>query len=254
MSATAPSFIPEVFTDKQADTECQSYQKFAAIVNRLISRDLNRFDEQTAAKYFKPAVNHTVHALHGFFNGRNLKKKGKELMTAHKFVAPFFDYHGDLENCGLFMGRRLNALRDAECAAGHRYIELQRADDETLFFTHYKGHPLLDAAKWVYTQARRKPDYWDNPAKAITDKLLDDALDRLPKIDPAEIAHWQKKQERKEALKSGAVEMEAGDEKLGAVLKGRWTRWRETFADILAAETFKGGKNPMVVLAEKIKG
>lgn len=254
MSVTVPthpsSSAPEVFTDRQADAECQSYQKFAAIVNRLIHRDLNRLDEQTAQKYFKPTVHHTVHALHGFFNGRNLKKKGKELMVAHKFVAPFFDYHGDLDNCGQFIGRRLNALRDAEFAAGHRYLELQRADDATLLWTHYKGHPLLDAAKWVYTQARRKPGYWDCPAAAVTNDLLDAALDRLPKIDPTEIAHWQKKQDRQAALKSGGAKMEAGDEMLDAVLKGRWTKLKNTFSELLAEETFKGGKNPVIVFNE----
>lgn len=249
MAAEPSSFMPEAFTDKQADAECQSYQKFTGIVDRLIGRDLNRLDEATANKYFKPSVGRTIHSLHGFFNGRNLKKKGKELMVAHKFVAPHFDYHGDVENCGQFIGRRLNALRDAEFATGHLYIELERAD-EALLFTHYKGHPLLDAAKWVYTQARRKPDYWKCPAAAVTDDLLDRALARLPKIDEDKIARWRAKQERKAALASGSVEMEAGDEKIGAVLKGRWTKLKATFAELLAEETFKGGKNPRVVFQE----
>jgi excisionase family DNA binding protein len=135
------------YTEKQARDDCHSYQRLAGIVSRLINRDLNRLDDATAKKYFKPSVFQTVHSLHGFFNGRDLKKK--DLIVSHQFVAPFFDYKGDPENAGTFMARRLDGLADAELAAGHRYFEIERADGVTLLYTHYKSHPLLDAARLI---------------------------------------------------------------------------------------------------------
>jgi hypothetical protein len=234
------------YTERQARDDCQSYQRFAGIVSRLINRDLNRLDDATAKKYFKPSLFQTVHSLHGFFNGRDLKKK--DLIVSHQFVAPFFDYKGDPENSGTFMGRRLDGLADAEFASGHLYFEIERADNVTLLFTHYKSHPLLDAARWVYFQARQKPDYWKNPAIAITDELLDAALERLPKIDEKEISEW----ERCIRAREDKPDMEAGDMMMDAVLKGRWTKWKNQYREILEDETTKGGKNPLIVF-EQIK-
>ena len=234
------------YTEKQARDDCHSYQRLAGIVSRLINRDLNRLDDATAKKYFKPSVFQTVHSLHGFFNGRDLKKK--DLIVSHQFAAPFFDYKGDPENAGTFMGRRLDGLTDAELAAGHRYFEIKRADGVTLLYTHYKSHPLLDAARWAYFQARQKPDYWNNPAKAITDELLDAALERLPKIDEEEISKWEARNKARE----DKPDMEVGDVMMDAVLKGRWTKWKNQYREILEDETKKGGKNPLLVF-EQIK-
>ncbi len=249
MSAQPVSFAP-AFTPKDARAAGQSYQHLAHVVDRLLNHILNGLEEKTAQKYFKASVFSTIHSLHGFFNGRDLKKK--DLIVSAQFVAPHFHYHGNPVNAGQFIGRHLDALADAEFACGLRLIEIKRADNVTLLYPHYKAHPLLDAAEWLYLQARSNPDYWKNPSAAITENLLTAAAAKLPPIPKEEIAKWLADIERHE----NKPDMEAGDEKIDAVLKGRWTKWEKKYEEILIAEMDTGGKNPLFVyekLAEQLK-
>jgi hypothetical protein len=227
------------FTVKDAKTARCSYQHITAIVDRILNRIIQGLSEKDA-RAFKPSVFATIHSLHGFFNGREVSKK-RPLIKAHKFVAPHFEYRGDLDNCARFMDRRLDALAEVEFTCGHRLIEIERANNTTLLFTAYEGHPLLDAAEWAYLMARSKPDYWKNPALAVSDDLLDAAIAKLPDaVRPSKV---------KETAKDGSDDDEpAGDSDLmtGTVLKGRWTKVINTAEQILIAE-YESGADPEIV-------
>jgi hypothetical protein len=213
----------------------------------MLSRVVQRLDEETARRRFKPSVFATVHSLHGFFNGREVSEE-KPLFKAHKFVAPHFDYHGDPENAARFMDRRLDALAEAEAACGLRFVVVTRADNRTQLFTGYEGAPLLDAAEWAYLQARNSPVYAKNPAAAVTDELLDRALARLPKVErsreeaPPEPADDEDDEPRER--------WESADLMGSAVLKGRWTKWENSALSILEAE-FDAGADPELVAARE---
>jgi hypothetical protein len=230
------------FTGSDAKQARQSYQHLAAVVNRIVNRLARTLPEADAKKFLKPTVPGTIHSLHGLFHGRDLKKKN--LILAHKFVVPHFDYRGDPENAARFMDRRLDALALFETAVGRRLIQLTRADNKTLLFTSYEGHPLLDAAEWVYLQARQKADYWKNASAAVTDDLLDEAIQMLPEVvapvagadaadveDSAEGERW-----------------ESADLMASAVVKGMWTKIINSAASALEKE-FDTGSDPELAAA-----
>jgi hypothetical protein len=199
------------FTKQDARAARQYYQHVAAVINRLLNRVMQGLDAERQ-KAFKPTVFHTIHALHALFHGRDLSKK--DLIVAHKFVTPYFDYTGHEDSAAKFMDRRLDALLEAERAAGRRFIEIQRADGETLLFTWYKSHPLLDAAEALYLEARQKPDYWKCASAAVTDEMLDRAIESLPVVEPEPVAEA-----------SAENDSQTSDDLMTAnVIKGMWTK------------------------------
>jgi hypothetical protein len=223
------------FTSRDARNAGRNYQHLAAIINRILHRIMEGMDEPTAKRVFKGSVFATIHSLHGFFNGRDLAKK--ELTVSHQFVVPHFNYHGDPKNSAKFMDRRLDALAAAEAACGRRFIGIKRADNHTQLFTWYQSHPLLDAAEWVYLQARNSPDYGQNPAKAITTELLDAAIAKLPVVE---------KPPAKPAKAEGDGEQWASaDVMAGAAVKGRWTKIFNAAERALIAE-FDTGSDPLL--------
>lgn len=235
-----PSYIP--FSARDARVARQSYQHLAHIINRIINRIMQGLSEQDA-KAFKPTVFATIHSLHGFFNGQ--PEKNFPLIKAHKFVAPHFDYHGDPENAARFMDRRLDALAVAEATCGRRFVSIVRADNKTLLFTSYEGHPLLDAAERLYLRARSEANYWKNPSAAITDELLDKAISELPEAAPLPATATGDA----DATDEGGADL--ADDWL---LKGRWTREINNIERILIDES-KTGADPVLkarTYAEKI--
>lgn len=246
---------PQPFTTREAKAARQSYQHLAAIINRLLNRVMQGLDGETQAA-FKPSVFHTIHALHGFFHGRDLAKK--DLVVAHKFVTPYFDYTGHEDNAAKFMDRRLDALLDAEYAAGRRFIDIRRADGETLLFTWYKSHPLLDAAEKLYFDARQKPDYWKCAAAAVTNEMLDEAIAGLPVCErPAPAAQPELETECGHPAGSGKCDdcehWESGETTKGKVLKGRWTKLQNNARAILEDEFDAGGDPELVAQREAAK-
>jgi putative DNA primase/helicase len=201
------------FTKRDAKAARQYYQHVAAIINRLLNRVMQGLDEG-GRKAFKPSVFHTVHALHAFFHGRDLSKK--DLIVAHKFVTPCFDYTGHEDNAAKFMDRRLDALLAAERACGRRFVEIERADGERLLFTWYKSHPLLDAAERLYLEARQKPDYWKCASAAVTDEMLDRAIESLPVVEPEPVTEA--------AADEGDDNGDSDDLMTANVIKGMWTK------------------------------
>ncbi|HEX8354173.1 MAG TPA: bifunctional DNA primase/polymerase [Pyrinomonadaceae bacterium] len=248
---------PQSFTRRDATNARHSYQHVAAVVNRLLNRIMQSLDEE-ARKAFKPSVFHTVHALHGFFHGQDLSKRGKALMKSHQFVTPYFDYVGKPENAAKFMGSRLDALRAAEVACGRGFVTIERADGVTQLFTWYKAHPLLDAAEAVYFKARQSESYWKNARAAVTDELLDEAIAALPVVTPT-----RKPEAERPAPECGhsagsgecdeCEDWASGDLAGGQVLKGRWTKWENTAQAILEAEFDAGGDPALVAEARAAK-
>jgi hypothetical protein len=226
------------FSQREARHARRHYQHFAFIINRLLNRLMAGLDEERAAA-FKPLVFQTIHALHGLFNGREVSPQ-KPLFRAHKFVAPHFEYHGREENAGEFIARRLDALRAAERACGKVFILVTRGDGIKQELTSYEGHPLLDAAEWAYQQVRNSPDYAKNPAKAVTDELLDAAIARLPELAEDREASLD---ERQRAV------MDAGDLMTDAMLKGLRTKLINSALSLLEKEQ-AAGRNPLLVSAQ----
>jgi hypothetical protein len=243
------------FTKRDARDARRSYQHLAHVVDRLVTRDVRRLDEATAKAVAKPAVFSTIHKLHGFLNGREASHE-KPVIKAHKFVVPFFDYLGDVNSpaCSRFMDRRLGGLASLERALGHRYLHIRRADNETLLFTSYEGTPLLDAAEWVYLQARSNPNYWKNPAAAITDELLDAALAKLPEVKAEKVTQGVSVEDAEEGESGEEGERWASaDLMAGKILKGRWTKWENKAFELLEAEFDAGGDPELVAAREATK-
>jgi hypothetical protein len=236
-SADAPNVPPQrTFTPKDARNAGRHYQHLAAIINRILYRVMARMPEADAKKFFKSSVFATIHSLHGFFNGRDLTKK--ELMVSHQFVVTHFNYPGDPKHSAKFMDRRLDALAAAEAACGRRFIGIKRADNRTQLFTWYQSHPLLDAAEWVYLQARNSPDYGKNPSAAITEELLDAAIAKLPEVEatrPPAAADEDEERER----------WDSADVMAGTAVKARWTKIINAAERALIAE-FDAGSDPML--------
>jgi hypothetical protein len=235
---------PQVFTAKEARRARDHYQHLAHVVNRIVNHIISGLDKETAKRFFKPTVFASIHSLHGFLNGRKVSAKNP-VIKSHQFVCGHFDYYGDPKNAATFMGSRLDALRAAEVACGREFVTVKRADGRTLLFTSYEGTPLLDAAEWVYLQARSKPDYWKNPAAAITDDLLAAAIARLPTV-----------KEEKQPTSTGengdteepGEQWESGDLMAGVIVKGMWTKVINGAESALIKEFDTGGDPELAAL------
>jgi hypothetical protein len=210
-------------------------------VNLVVNRIVQTLDEEDA-KAFSPSVFQTIHSLHGMFNGREVSER-KPMFRAHIFTAPHFgfrDRSGDQarreEAAARLVCRRLNDLEEAEAASGRRLFFIRRADGVTQKLTSYEGHPLLDAAESLYLKIRNAPDYFKNPAAAITEELLDEAVASLPVIEHA--ASVTATAER--------APMDAGDLMMDAVLKGMWTKIVNSAENTLVKE-FDAGSDPELV-------
>jgi hypothetical protein len=239
-TAQAPPL--QSFTKADAKRACVSYQHVAQIVNLIVNRLMQTIDVERA-KAFTPSVSQTIHALHGMFNGREVSER-KPLFRAHLFTAPHFGFRdrggdqvGREESAGRLVCRRLNDLEEAEAACGRRLLLIRRADGVTQKLTSYEGHPLLDAAEALYHVARNAPDYFKNPAAAITEELLDKAVASLPVIEQdAEVMNGSGER----------AEMDAGDLMTDAVLKGMWTKLINAAERALIKE-FDAGADPELV-------
>jgi hypothetical protein len=232
------------FTKQDARHARKSYQHLAQVVNLIVNRIVQTLDEEDA-KAFSPSVFQTIHCLHGMFNGREVSER-KPMFRAHIFTAPHFgfrDRSGDQarreEAAARLVCRRLNDLEEAEAASGRRLFFIRRADGVTQKLTSYEGHPLLDAAEALYLKIRNAPDYFKNPAAAITEELLDEAVASLPVIEHA--ASVTATAER--------APMDAGDLMMDAVLKGMWTKIVNSAENTLVKE-FDAGSDPELVARE----
>jgi putative DNA primase/helicase len=154
------------FTDYDADT----YNKNSQQVQHLVNRICNLLGVPNKAA-------RTINGIRGMLNGIDQKKF--PVYRAHQFVARQMDYKGQNDGADTFMCRALAALNDAEIKCGRRFFRITRADGVKQKMTSYDEDYLSTAIKWALVQVKNAPDYWENPAKAVTDEILTEAIEKF---------------------------------------------------------------------------
>jgi hypothetical protein len=208
-SQTTPA---RAFTEREARQYNKNHQQFLFVKNRLLN--LLEFPNKAAR---------VANGIHGLMNGQNLP-----VFRAHKWAARQLDYHGLEENSDQFMSRAFSALDCAEIKCGRQLFVIGRADGVTQMMTSYERDYLGEAVEWVLIQAKNSPDYAKNPAAAITDDLLWQAIQTcLP--------------ERQSAVRETSDGPSITDD---SVIKAGWTR-AETVISGNLERIEKAGGDPL---------
>ena len=179
MSAQPSSFTPaptHVFvTNRETRKIKYHHQTLQHVINRLLSR-LEIPDKATRA-----AV-----GIHGLLNGREVLGTPAKfpVLMAHKYAARQMGFNGKAGYCDQFMCRVLTALAEAEQKCGRKLFEIERADGVTTIITTYHKDFLGEAALWALDQAMQSEEWKKCPAAAVTDELIDAAIQKLPPGDP----------------------------------------------------------------------
>ncbi len=222
MSAQASSFTPapaHVFiTDRETRRVKQHHQWLQHVINRMTGR--MGFPDKAAR---------CVAGLHGLLNGR----EKFPALVAHKYAARQFNYAGEESNTDVFMRRFLDALKDAEIKAGRKCFEIERANGVTTIITTYHHDYIGEAALWALTEAQASDAWKANPAKAITDELIDHAIAKLPVRTPPDPRDTSEGPSITDA----------------AIIKGLWTK-TDTFAEAAMRTVAKAGGDPLAALEE----
>jgi hypothetical protein len=225
MSAQPSSFTPpapaHVFvTDREARQVKTNHQQLAHVINRM-----------TARMGFPDKAARCVVGLHGLLNGR--EPHSLPALIGHKYAARQFNYAGQEENSDVFMGRYLDALKDAEIKAGRKCFEIERANGVTTIITTYHADYLGEAALWALTEARASDEWKKHPAKAVTDELIDLAIARLPERVAPE----------------PGVTSDGASITDDAIIKGLWTRV-DTLTEAAMRKVALAGGDPLAALEE----
>jgi hypothetical protein len=179
----------------------RNHQQLQHVINRILSR-LGVPDKAARG----------IAGIHGMLNGRS----DLPVFKAHKYTARQLNFRGDDESAKKFMCRVLDAIRDAQHKCGRRFFAITRADDVTQKMTSYDDDFIGEAALWALLEAQSTPDWTKNPTKAITDELIDRAVEMLP---PCEIGE------------KGQAGLGLTDEE---IIRGIWTK-----IENLAAKNFE---------------
>lgn len=163
------------FTDYEADT----YNKNSQQVQHLVNRICNLLGVPNKAA-------RTINGIRGMLNGIDEKKF--PVFRAHQFVARQMDYKGQDDGADTFMCRALAALNAAEIKCGRRFFRITRADGVIQKMTSYDEDYLSAAIRWALVQVKNAPDYWENPAKAVTDEILIEAIEKFLPVRAEETA------------------------------------------------------------------
>jgi hypothetical protein len=173
-AASAPAHV--FVTDRETRKIKRHHQLLQHVVNRMLSR-IGIPDKATRA-----AV-----GIHGLLNGREVLGTPAKfpVLMSHKFAARQMGFNGQDANCDQFMCRVLTALAEAEQKCGRKLFEIRRADGITQIITSYEADFLGEAALWALDQAMQSQEWNSCPAKAVTDELIDAALEKLPRCAPS---------------------------------------------------------------------
>jgi hypothetical protein len=225
MSAQAPSFTPNVadhvfVTSGEKRKIKTNHQHLAHVLNRMTGR--MGFPDKAAR---------CVVGLHGLLNGRETHKF--PALIAHRFAARQFNYTGKEENSDVFMGRFLDALKDAEIKAGRKCFEIERANGVTTIITTYHADYIGEAALWALTEAQASEAWKACPAAAVTDELIDLAIAKLPACVPP----------TKGATSDGSSVTDA------AIIKGMWSKV-DSMAEAAMRKVALAGGDPLAALEE----
>jgi hypothetical protein len=219
-SESAPAHV--FVTDKETRKIKTNHQQLAHVINRM-----------TARLGFPDKAARCVAGLHGLLNGR--ETHSFPALIAHKYAARQFNYTGKEENSDVFMGRFLDALKDAEIKAGRNCFEIERANGVTTIITTYHADYIGEAALWALTEARASAEWQKHPAKAVTDELIDRAIARLP----VRTAPPPREQSDGASITDGAI------------IKGLWTKI-DTLTEATLRKVALAGGDPLAEL-EKVQ-
>jgi hypothetical protein len=179
MSAQPASFAPtpaHVFvTARETRQIKRHHQTLQHVINRLLSR-LEIPDKAARAGV----------GIHGLLNGREVLGTPAKfpVLMAHKYAARQMGFNGKDGYCDQFMCRVLTALAEAEQKCGRKLFEIERADGATTIITTYHADYIGEAALWALEQAMQSEEWKACPAKAVTDELIDAAIEKLPPCAP----------------------------------------------------------------------
>ena len=229
MSAPASSFTPKTaahvfITDREPRKIKTNHQQLTHVINRMLSR-LEIPDKATRA----------ANGIHGLLNGREVLGAPSKfpVLMAHKYAARQMGFNGQDANCDQFMCRVLTALAEAEQKCGRKLFEIKRADGVTQIITSYEADYIGEAALWALTEAQASDEWKKNPAKAVTDELIDLAIAKLPERPlPPE-----------RDTSDGASITDA------AIIKGMWTKV-DTLAEAAMRRVALAGGDPLTELQE----
>jgi hypothetical protein len=162
----------QAFTAYNARTYNKNHQQVQHIINRMLQ--LLEVPNKAAR---------TINGIHGMLNG--IDKSKFPVFRSHQFVALQMDFRGKADSSDVFMSRALAAVDAAELKCGHSFFKITRADGIHQKMTSYDVDYLSDAAEWALVQVKNSPDYFKNPAKAVTDEILWEAINKfLPERKP----------------------------------------------------------------------
>jgi hypothetical protein len=218
-----PRYPAHVFvTDRETRRIKANHQQLQHVINRILVR-LGVSDKAARG----------IVGIHGVFNGREADKF--PALIAHKWTAQQLNFKGKEENSDVFVGRVLDAIKDAEIRCGRRFFFIKRADGVTQIMTSYEADYLGEVALWALAEAKGTEEWKKHPAKAITDALIDRAIERLPiRIEEAKESNGE------------------GDADLEKVIKGIWTKI-ENVAEVNIKRSVEEGINPMPTLEKVYK-
>jgi hypothetical protein len=203
-------------TDKETRKTKQQHQQLQHVINRMTARML--FPDKAAR---------AVSGIHGLLNGRETFPA----LIAHKYAARQFNYRGQDENSDAFMGRFLTALKDAEFKSGRKCFEIERANGVTTIITTYHADYIGEAALWALTEAQASDEWKINPARSVTDELVDRAIAKLPAVAPP-------------AARDTSDGPSVTD---GAVIKGLWSKV-DTLTEAVMRQVAEAGGDPLAAL------
>ncbi len=227
MFAQASSFTPKVpahvfVTSGEKRKIKTNHQHLAHVLNRMTGR--MGFPDKAAR---------CVVGLHGLLNGRETHKF--PALIAHRYAAIQFNYTGEESNTDVFMRRFLDALKDAEIKAGRKCFEIERANGVTTIITTYHADYIGEAALWALAEAQASEEWKKNPARAVTDELIDRAIALLPMRTPPE---------KRDKSEGHSVTDDA-------IIKGLWTKI-DTMTEAAMRKVALAGGDPLAEL-EKVQ-
>jgi hypothetical protein len=226
MSAQPSFVIPShVFvTDREARKIKQNEQQLKHVINRILTR--LEFPDKAARG---------VHGIHGALNGRDAigAKQSFPAFIAHKFMARQMGFTGKEENCDQYMCRYLSALSAAQEKCGRKVFEIRRGGTDEQAMTSYDCDYIGEVALWVLVEAKASETWAKCPAAAVTDELIDTAINKLPVCEP------------KPPSGDGEADM-------ANIIKGIWTKI-ETVAEGNIKRSAKEGIDPLKSLDKMYK-
>lgn len=148
----------------------QNHQQLQHVINRMLQR-LGVPDKAARG----------ISGIHGVLNGR----VRLPAFVPHKYTARQLHFTGEDRNADTFMCRVLDAIDEAEAKCGRRFFKVTRADGVRQKVTSYDADHIGEEALAALLEAKASPLWAKHPAQAVTDEIIDRAIERLPEYEAA---------------------------------------------------------------------